>query len=79
MNSVEFCYWLQGYFEILDGAEGGPIPETLSPKQVQAIKSRLGLVLDKVTPKKKSDGETGICGGSPTGPRDPSAGATGLC
>lgn len=43
MNAVEFCYWLQGAFEINDKG-------TLSPQEVKVIKEHLALVFTKVTP-----------------------------
>lgn len=42
MSPENFCFWLQGYFEL-----GG---ENLSPQQVQIIKDHLALVFNKVTP-----------------------------
>ena len=42
MTAENFCYFLQGYFEL-----GG---ENLSPQQVQIIKDHLALVFNKVTP-----------------------------
>lgn len=42
MNSTEFCYWLQGFFELQN-------PVTLSPEQVLIIKEHLNLVFNKVT------------------------------
>jgi len=45
VTSRDFCFWLQGFFE-LGGAGDLPAtgPETLSPKQVAAIKAHLALV-----------------------------------
>jgi hypothetical protein len=37
MNSVDFCYWLQGYFEISGSKE-------LSTEQVEIVKNHLHLV-----------------------------------
>ena len=37
MNTIDFCYWLQGYFEISDSDE-------LSAQQVKIIKNHLHLV-----------------------------------
>lgn len=37
MKSTEFCYWLQGFFELSDSKE-------LTPKQVECIKNHLNLV-----------------------------------
>lgn len=36
MNTIDFCYWLQGYFEISNSDE-------LSPEQVKIIKNHLNL------------------------------------
>jgi hypothetical protein len=38
MKSVEFCYWLQGHFEIAPEGQG------LTPAQVETIKKHLALV-----------------------------------
>jgi len=43
MTSQEFCYWLQGYFEVSGN-------ETLTPEQVKIVKDHLKLVFTKVTP-----------------------------
>lgn len=40
MNSKNFCFWLQGYFEITGSGPG----ETLEPEQVQTIERHLNLV-----------------------------------
>ena len=37
MTSVEFCYWLQGFFEVAE-------PETLSSKQTEMVKRHLDMV-----------------------------------
>ena len=37
MNTIDFCYWLQGHFEISETSE-------LSVKQVETIKNHLNLV-----------------------------------
>jgi hypothetical protein len=47
MKPKEFCYWLQGYFEI-----AGDVP-ALGPQQVEEIRNHLALVFDKVTPRKE--------------------------
>jgi hypothetical protein len=47
MNSENFAYWLQGYFELL-GKD-----EPLTKEQTQIIKDHLALVFDKVTPDRK--------------------------
>ena len=38
MKSEQFCFWLQGYFEIGESEEG------LSPRQVQIIRNHLNMV-----------------------------------
>lgn len=43
MNSEQFVFWLQGFFELTDS-------NNLSPNQVKMIKEHLGLVFNKVTP-----------------------------
>ena len=45
MDSLQFAYWLQGYFELTDS--GKP----LSAQQAQIIKDHLQLVFKKETPK----------------------------
>lgn len=42
MTSRDFCYWLQGYFEVAE--RGGSRPEALSPSQVEAVKAHLAMV-----------------------------------
>lgn len=42
MNERDFCYWLQGYFELNGTRE-------LSAKQVEIVREHLQLVLNKVT------------------------------
>lgn len=39
MQSRDFCYWLQGYFEIT-----GATSDTLQPLQIEAIKNHLAMV-----------------------------------
>ncbi len=43
MTPVDFCYWLQGYFEIEN-------PKELDEKQTQIVKDHLELVFTKITP-----------------------------
>jgi hypothetical protein len=45
MNEREFCYWLQGFFEL-----NGEDVVDLSSEQVQIVKDHLNLVFKKVTP-----------------------------
>jgi len=37
MTSRDFCYWLQGYFEVAD-------PESIPEEQVEVIKNHLSMV-----------------------------------
>jgi hypothetical protein len=56
MNSQEFCYWVQGLFELSD-------PQELNEKQVAVIKEHLDLVLNedsKLRPQVNNDFTTGI-------------------
>lgn len=39
MTARDFCYWLQGYFEV-----AGVTHDTLSPEQVNVIRGHLALV-----------------------------------
>lgn len=39
MQSRDFCYWLQGYFEV-----SGKNRTSLGPEQVETIKSHLAMV-----------------------------------
>lgn len=41
MTSRDFCYWLQGYFEVADADNLGI---SMTDKQVQMIKNHLSLV-----------------------------------
>ncbi len=43
MTPENFCYWLQGYFEIAQ-------PQTLSSEHIQQIKDHLTQVFNKQTP-----------------------------
>lgn len=51
MNTQDFCYWLQGYFELVMT----PTKEGLSPQQVEVIKEHLRLVFKKETVKTVPD------------------------
>lgn len=44
MNADQFCYWLQGFFEISG-------QKSISIEQTDVIKEHLQLVFDKVTTK----------------------------
>jgi len=54
MTSQDFCYWLQGFFEI----NGGEVKE-ITPEQSKVIQNELASVFEKVTPK-------GVTGGMMT-------------
>lgn len=56
MSPENFCYGLQGYFEI---AESGEQLESLDEDQIQVIQEHLSLVLHKVTggPNSVGNGE----------------------
>lgn len=41
MKTTEFCYWLQGFFEISDVTDK---EKALSPEQVKVIKNHLAMV-----------------------------------
>lgn len=43
MTSRDFCYWLQGYFEIV-GAAPDDVVGNLCEKRVQTIKNHLAMV-----------------------------------
>ncbi len=43
MTPEQFCYWLQGFMELNDGAQP-------TPKQIKAIQDHLQTVFKKVTP-----------------------------
>ena len=49
MSPENFCYWLQGYFE-LQLKVGGDAHNVLSSLQVQQIRDHLQLVFKKETP-----------------------------
>ncbi len=52
MNSVDFCFWLQGFFEISS-------LDSLTDKQVEVIKSHLHLVFKhEIDPLRESQTET---------------------
>jgi hypothetical protein len=44
MTSREFCYWLQGSFELRDAGSLQGDPQALNAEQVQMIKNHLNLV-----------------------------------
>ena len=43
MNELQFCYWLQGFFEMSK-------PYSINKDQTEEIKNHLDLVFKKVTP-----------------------------
>lgn len=50
MTPQDFCYWLQGVFEVAD-------PAVLDHKQVEIVKKHLALVFANVTGSDKAMGE----------------------
>lgn len=48
MTSENFCYWLQGYFEI-ELADKNKGAEALSYQQTEEIRKHLALVMNRVT------------------------------
>lgn len=42
MRSRDFCYWLQGFFELTEDAL--TIPKNLTPAQVETVKRHLAMV-----------------------------------
>ena len=44
MKSRDFCYWLQGFFELADLNEEVPEKLTLTPQQVECIRRHLNMV-----------------------------------
>ena len=54
MNAIDFCFWLQGYFEISDSNH-------LSDEQVVAIKNHLNLTFKhEIDPLRESQTETPV-------------------
>lgn len=52
MTSVNFCYWLQGYFEVAK-------PETIDKAQVELIQKHLSMVFAyEIDPSFGQDNET---------------------
>ena len=53
MNSIDFCYWLQGYFELQEG------DEPLTAKQIEVLKNHLSLVFKhEIDPLRESQTPT---------------------
>lgn len=50
MDALNFCYWLQGYFEIQNASEKDNSNISLDSTQITEIKNHLSLVLKKQTP-----------------------------
>lgn len=52
MNSIDFCFWLQGYFELSGDA-------ALSAEQTQVLKDHLSLVFKhEIDPLRESETST---------------------
>lgn len=80
MKSTEFCYWLQGLFEVAE-------PETLNAKQVDLIKRHLNMVfVHEIDATYPADQQAALnaahSGGKPKvqiGGKDPVTGAVMRC
>jgi len=49
MNSIDFCYWLQGYFEVAN-------PSAIPAEQTELIKNHLNLVFKhEIDPLRESE------------------------
>jgi len=49
MNAVDFCFWLQGFFEISED-------NNLSPRQLEVIKAHLSLVfVHEIDPMREAE------------------------
>lgn len=44
MKATDFCYWLQGYFEIKKANRGAPVDLSISQQQAEMIERHLALV-----------------------------------
>ena len=44
MNSRDFCYWLQGYFELTDSDSGKTVLTGISPEAALIIQDHLNMV-----------------------------------
>lgn len=68
MKSVEFCYWLQGLFEVAE-------PETLNAKQTDLIKRHLNMVfvheIDDTYPAEQQGALNDAHAGVATKPAEP--------
>ena len=52
MTPRDFCYWLQGFFEISEA--GSARVEDLDSKEVEMIKTHLGYVFDHIQDQQKT-------------------------
>lgn len=57
MNAQEFCYWLQGFFEITE-ASSNRAPDGFTEGQARMIREHLALVFNKVTPQASPASDT---------------------
>lgn len=56
MTSREFCYWLQGYFEVAEAGQANTLPMTFG--QIDIIKRHLALVFKhEIDPTYPNQGE----------------------
>jgi hypothetical protein len=44
MKATDFCYWLQGYFELKKANRGAPVDLSISQQQAETIMNHLALV-----------------------------------
>lgn len=52
MNSVDFCFWLQGYFEVAN-------PQEINTKELDIIKNHLNLVfVHEIDPMREEETST---------------------
>jgi len=50
MNPRDFCFWLEGYFDISGAIVGGPtkkLPALPNAAQIETIRRRLAIVIEK--------------------------------
>ena len=59
MTSRDFCYWLQGFFEITENADSNNNVE-VTPQQIKIIRSHLNLVFNHEIDPSNLDGKSDI-------------------
>jgi hypothetical protein len=63
MTAENFCYWLQGYFELYG-------PKTLDEKETRVVWDHLNLVFQKQTPNRSEDLNKMILDAVKNGPQE---------